>query len=377
MRNAFIERISLAAEKDKKIFLMSGDLGYGVLDKFRERFPKRFINAGISEQNMMLAACGMAVEGKTVYVYSIGNFTTMRCMEQIRNAVGYHNANVKIIAVGCGMAYGPLGVTHHATEDIAVTRCIPNLSVFSPADAVEAALIADKTALIKGPCYIRLGKGKEPSLHNGENIDVSKLMRLKSGENAAIIATGSVAGEGLKASDILKDQGFGCSVYSLASIKPIDKLGIITACKTYGHIFTLEEHNVIGGLGSAVCEIAAEGGYKAKIIRIGLNDVFSSIVGSHEYLKGIYGLSGLSVAERVLKTAGGGNSFSQEREEPAGLIFLISFFHTFFLLSTLIPCYFSVCVGRHSRPLSFKSPVFASRSFFLLFSIICRSEARL
>ena len=158
MRNHLIAELYELAQKDSKIYLMTGDLGYGVLNRFQERFPDRFVNAGISEQNMASVAAGMALEGNTVYLYSIGNFPGMRCLEQIRNDICYPNANVKIIVVGGGFAYGQLGMSHHATEDLAVMRALPNMRVYSPADPAEAVEVIRRANSVHGPCYIRLGK---------------------------------------------------------------------------------------------------------------------------------------------------------------------------------------------------------------------------
>ena len=165
MRNTFVDTLCKLVTNNKNIYLMTGDLGFGVLNKFIENNPENFINAGIAEQNMAAVAAGMALEGKTVFTYSIANFPTLRCLEQIRNCIAYHNANVKIVSIGAGFAYGAAGMTHHATEDLSIMRAIPNMKVFSPADPNEAAAVTIAAYNIDKPCYIRLGKGREQLIH--------------------------------------------------------------------------------------------------------------------------------------------------------------------------------------------------------------------
>ena len=301
MRNHLIDQLVKIAENDKNLYLMTGDLGFGVLDEFALKYPDRFINAGISEQNMMAVAAGMALSGNTVYVYSIGNFPGMRCLEQIRNDVCYHNANVKIIVVGGGFAYGQLGMSHHATEDIAVMRALPNMRVYSPADPSEAVEIIKQVQSIDGPCYIRLGKGKEPELHNNIiNYDVERILEMSKGEAVAIISTGSIIGEAKKAVETLHEEGIKVGLYNCMTIKPIDSEAIRKIGLEYDIVITVEEHNLIGGLGGAVAEELAEmKGHRAKLIRIGLNDIYPSIVGSQKFLREIYQMSEKYILKRI------------------------------------------------------------------------------
>lgn len=301
MRNHAVKEIERLAEKDSRIYLLTGDLGYGVLDSFERKFPERFINAGISEQNMTAVAAGMALEGNTVYTYSIGNFPGMRCLEWIRNDVCYHNANVKIIAVGGGFAYGQLGMSHHATEDLAVMRALPNMRVYSPADPMEAAAVVKHANRVYGPCYIRLGKGKEPQIHPEiTGYDVNKIMELEKGDEIAIIVTGSVAVEAKKAAAILKSDNISAGLYNVLMIKPLDEEAVRKIAKRYRVILTLEEHNIVGGLGSAVAETVAQmEGNKAQVIRMGLPDVYTSVVGSQEYLRDYYRISVRHIVKRI------------------------------------------------------------------------------
>ena len=194
MRTAFINQLIEEAKTNDKIVLLVGDLGFSVVEPFAELFPERFVNVGVAEQNMVGIASGLAMEGYCVFIYSIGNFPTLRCMEQIRYDVCYHNLNVKIVAVGSGFAYGSLGPSHHATEDIGMLRTIPNLVVCSPGDPVETNAITTFSARYNGPCYIRLGKAGESIVHKEPAIKLSigEILELQKGENFAIFSSGSI-----------------------------------------------------------------------------------------------------------------------------------------------------------------------------------------
>lgn len=312
MRNAAINAVKELAKKDRNIVLISGDLGFGVLDMFRNEMPEQYFNAGICEQNMSSMAAGMALEGKKVYTYSIGNFPTLRCIEQIRNDICYHNANVTVMAVGGGFAYGSLGMSHHATEDIAIMRSLPNMRVFTPADAREAKMIVYKAAELEAPCYIRLNKGGEPDIHQSnsklEDYKIGQAIQLRKGQDICLMsagAAGAITIETIKAAQVLEHQGVEAAVYSFPSIKPIDNEVIKESMEKYKYIFTIEEHNVIGGFGSAVAEIMAEAGGKGQLVRIGLPDVYSSMVGSQSYLRYVYHMDSQGIIEKVLGAVNG------------------------------------------------------------------------
>lgn len=300
MRNHLINKITELAEEDKNIILITGDLGFGVLDSFQKKYPKRFINAGIAEQNMAAIAAGLALEGNKVFIYSIGNFPTLRCIEQIRNDICYHNANVKILAVGSGFAYGTLGMTHHATEDLAIMRALPNMKVFTPCDSISAEAIAQAICRINGPCYVRLERGGEPEIFSkDEKFEIGKLKEIRKGYDIAVITIGTVINEAIKAADILREQNKNISVYSVYSLKPIDKEQILEIAKKYKYIITVEEHQITGGLGSTIAEIIAENNMNTKIIRLGLNDEFTSVVGNQEYLREIYKIDYKTIIRKI------------------------------------------------------------------------------
>jgi transketolase len=299
MKKAFANSICALAEKDPDIVLMCGDLGYGVLTEFEQRFPRRFLNAGICEQNMAAVASGMALEGKNVFIYSIGNFPTLRCIEQIRNDIAYHNANVTVVAVGAGVSYGALGMSHHATEDIAMMRAIPNMTVFTPCDPGEAAQATYLSAKIKGPCYLRLGRGGERMLHD-KTIQVGGSVVLRDGTDVCILAVGDIAGDALEASDRLAEKNYTCRVISFPTVKPIDKDAICSLGRKFPFLLTLEEGNITGGFGSAVAEVLAENGINTRLRMLGIQDEFTSVVGSQTYLKKYYGMSADSIEEILI-----------------------------------------------------------------------------
>ena len=301
MRNAFVETLCDLAEKQEDIFLLTGDLGFGVLTKFWENFPDRFINAGIAEQNMTTVAAGLAMEKKCVFTYSIANFPTMRCLEQIRNDVAYHNVNVNIVAVGGGFSYGALGMSHHATEDVGIMRVIPNMVVFTPNDPLEAQYVTKWASEIPQPCYIRLGKGKESFIHQaGDKIQFNVASKLRIGKDVIFMVAGSIVEEVLQAADELKEYDIECGIYAFSSVKPIDKNTIFEAANQTNYIITVEEHSIIGGLGSAVAEVLAEDKHNARLIRLGLNNEFSCVVGSQSYLREFYGISSNKIKAVIL-----------------------------------------------------------------------------
>lgn len=303
MRNAFIKELLEQASNNDKIQLITGDLGYGVLNDFWEKYPNKFINAGIAEQAMTGIAAGMALEGNTVFTYSIANFPTMRCLEQIRNDCAYHNANVKIVAVGGGLVYGAHGMTHHATEDLAIMRALPNVVVTAPADPVEAKYITREIIKHQGTCYMRLGRGGEKTIHSKEltNFKLGKAIQIEEGSKIAIFSTGAILDEAIEVRKSLESKNIECALYSFPTIKPLDTEIVRKYANTAELIVTIEEHNIIGGFGSAVAEIMAESKNNCKLLRIGLNDTYSSIVGSQAYLREMYGIDAKSIEKKILK----------------------------------------------------------------------------
>ena len=301
MRDTFVRTLLEIAKKDKNVYIITGDLGFGVLKPFWTELPDQIINAGIAEQNMTSIAAGLAMQGKTVYTYSIGNFPTLRCIEQIRNDCAYHNANVKVVCVGGGFVYGSLGMSHHATEDIAMMRSLPDVTVLAPGDLVEAECATKAIYETPGTCYLRLGRGGEKRIHEKlDGFTIGKAIEIQKGENVAVFSTGAIFDEVNEACEELKVQGIIPTVYTFPTVKPIDKDVILECAKTHKAIVTVEEHNLSGGFGSAVAEVLAEtDAVKAKLVRVALDDRYSCIVGSQKYLRKQYSIDAKAIIEKV------------------------------------------------------------------------------
>lgn len=302
MRDTFVRTLVQLAKENKDIELVTGDLGFGVLKPFWEQCPDQFTNAGIAEQNMTALAAGMALNGKIVFTYSIGNFPTLRCLEQIRNDCAYHNANVKIVCVGGGFVYGSLGMSHHATEDIAILRALPGVTVICPADLVEAEAATRAIVDYPGTVYLRLGRGGEKKIHETiPDFKIGKAIKVQDGQKVAIFSTGAIFEEVTGANAILSERGIKPAIYTFPTVKPLDKEVIDECAERYDIIVTCEEHNIVGGFGSAVAEAMSEKPHKAKLIKIGLHDCYSTKVGSQKYLREQYGISAHSIADTIIK----------------------------------------------------------------------------
>ena len=248
MRDTFVRTIVEVAKSDKNVELITGDLGFGVLKPFWEQCPDQFTNAGIAEQNMTGVAAGMALEGKTVFTYSIGNFPTLRCLEQIRNDCAYHNANVKVVCVGGGFVYGSLGMSHQATEDIAILRSLPDVAVVCPSDLVETEEATKAIAKYPGTVYLRLGRGGEKRIHEKlDNFQIGKAIKIHDGQRVAIFSTGAIFEEIESAEAVLKEEGITPVVYTFPTVKPIDREVIEKIADEVDLIAACEEHNIIGG----------------------------------------------------------------------------------------------------------------------------------
>jgi len=298
MRGAFFRALLGSAEQDESVHLVVGDIGYGVVEEFARKFPGRFLNAGVAEQNMTGLAAGMALSGKIVFTYSIANFPILRCLEQIRNDICYHNANVKIVAVGGGLAYGALGATHQATEDLAIMRSLPQMVVVAPGDPIETEAATRAVAAHAGPCYLRLGRAGEARIHL-KNIDfkLGKSIEMRQGKDLTLISTGGMLETAMRVSNLLCEEGLQARVLSMHTVRPLDDAAVESAARETGAIFTLEEHSVVGGLGGAVAEFLAEN-WQAPVVfkRFGLPSEFSCLVGSQEYIRANHGLSAEAVA---------------------------------------------------------------------------------
>jgi len=304
MRDAFVRALMREMERDPRIALVTGDLGFGVLRPVKERFGDRIFNAGIAEQSMTGLAAGLAMTGRKVVVYSIGNFPTLRPLEQIRNDCAYHGTDVKIVCVGGGFVYGSLGMSHHATEDMAVLRAIPEVTCFTPGDPAETEAVTPVMFATPGTCYLRLGRGNEPQAHDGplENWTFPKAVRLREGQDIALLSAGGILIELKRAAELLSSRGIDAEVVSFPCLKPLDEETVRALAGKYRDLITVEEHTIIGGLGSAVSEIVAGLGCGCRVHRMGLRDCFSSVVGDQAYLRKIYGIDAEAIAEKAEKT---------------------------------------------------------------------------
>ncbi len=301
MRTAFFRTLLELAQADDRIHLVVGDIGFGSVEPFVEKYPDRFINIGVAEQNMIGIAAGLALSGKIVFAYSISNFPTLRCLEQIRNDVCYHNASVNIVAVGGGFSYGALGMSHHVTEDIAIMRALPNMTVVAPGDPVETELATRAIASHKGPCYLRLGRAGEPVIHKqGIDFKLGRAILTRQGTDLTLISTGALLEMTMQVAESLEDYGMQARVLSMPTVKPLDCEAVLMAGRETRAIVTLEEHSILGGLGGAVAEILAESAEEKVLFkRIGLPSVFSAYVGDQQYLRAAYGLSKEGIVESI------------------------------------------------------------------------------
>jgi len=305
MKSTFAQTLLKLAAIDDKIFLVVGDLGFGVLNDYATTYPARFLNAGVAEQNMMGVATGLAMAGKTVFTYSIANFPTLRCLEQIRNDVCYHRANVKIVAAGGGFSYGVAGVSHHAIEDLAIMRALP-ITIVAPGSLWEVEQVTMALADAVGACYLRLDNSYADGsdlcnvAETASKFVLGKARRLVDGDAITLISTGGVLGEVLRAAALLAKDGVNCRVVSMHTLQPLDEQEVFNAVCDTGGIITVEEHRVNGGLGGAVAEVCLERGVIPKYFyRLGIRDELIARVGSQYYLRNHCGISVDAICSKV------------------------------------------------------------------------------
>lgn len=303
MRDAFVRALMREFAVDERILLVTGDLGFGVLKPFWEKYPERIINAGIAEQGMMGMAAGLASTGRTVFVYSIGNFPTLRCLEQIRNDCAYHQANVKVVCVGGGFVYGSLGMSHHATEDMSILRALPGVTCFTPGDPEETEAVVAEMLHTKGTCYLRLGRGNEPRVHQSPvtGWHAPDALTIRNGKDVALLTAGGILVEAERAAQLLEEKGISAEVVSFPCLKPLDEKKIESLSKRFSHLVAVEENTIVGGFGSAVCETLADKGFPCRVHRIGLEDRYTSVVGSQTYLRATYGMNAEAIAQKTEK----------------------------------------------------------------------------
>jgi len=280
------------AAQDRRVTLVVGDLGYSVIDDFAQTFPGQFVNAGVAEQNMTGIAAGMALSGRLVFTYSIGNFPVLRCLEQIRSDICYHGANVKIVCVGGGLAYGNLGFSHHATEDLAIMRALPGMVVVAPGDPAEAESATRAVASHDGPAYLRLGRAGEPAVHqHSPEFQLGRAIVMRSGDDITLVSTGAMLLTACGLADRLSSRGLSVRLLSMHTLQPLDRDAVASAAAETRLVVTLEEHSIVGGLGGAVAEVMAELPSPVALLkRFGMASGFSSEVGDQEHLRRLHGL---------------------------------------------------------------------------------------
>jgi transketolase len=305
VRDTFVNTLITIAEERPDVWLICGDLGFSVLERFAQRFPKRFINAGVAEQNMAGMAAGLAMAGKTVFIYSIGNFPTLRCLEQIRNDVCAHGASVKVVAVGAGYAYGPQGYTHHALEDVAVMGALPHMEVFVPCDPAETAAATREIAASGRPAYLRLSRTGEPVLHATPPADIRRPLRLRGDGDIAVLASGPIVKDCLEAADLLDAQGCAVQVVTVPCVKPLDIDFVRTVAASARLVVTVEEHVLWGGLHAQVAACLASELRRPPLLGIGISDAARAAggAGDRNTLLARAGLDPVSLSQRIAAAA--------------------------------------------------------------------------
>lgn len=303
MRNSIILKIHEQMKINKSIYFLTGDLGYNLLEDIEKDFPDRFINVGIAEQNMMGMSAGLALSGKKVYVYSIIPFVTMRCFEQIRNDLCYHDADVTILGVGAGLSYGILSSTHFALEDVAILKSLPNMTIFSPADEKEALCGLDYFQNYHHPLYFRIGNKIEPIVFsNNYRFTFGKGYEISKGESGVIFASGPILSEvkiALEKIRRLVNKKF--TLISVPTIKPLNRKYVLQKCQNQNIIFTVEEHSVVNGLGSSVADIISQKKNTPPLFKLGTNDVFIDKIGNQKYLRKALKLDSDGISEFIIK----------------------------------------------------------------------------
>jgi len=307
VRNEFVDELVALAEHDERVMLLTGDLGFMVLEEFQRRFPDRFLNCGVAEQNMVGVATGLAEAGFVPFVYSIATFSTLRPYEFIRNGPALHDLPVRIVGVGGGFDYGHNGITHFALEDYAVMRAQPAIATIAPADAAQARAAVRATADHPGPAYFRVSKRGDELPGLDGRFELGRLEILREGADAAILAIGSIAHEALAAAELLAERGLQATVALVSSFNPEPADEIVELLGGVPTALTVEAHYRNGGLGSLVAETIAERGLACRLLRAGVDRMPRGETGSQRYLEEQHGLTAPQLAEqleRAMTTAG-------------------------------------------------------------------------
>jgi transketolase len=290
MRTETIDALLTYAQQNPDVMLLTADLGYSVLERFADTLPEQYVNVGVCEQTLVGVAAGLALSGRRVVLYSIANFPTLRCLEQLRNDVCHHDLPVTVIAVGGGLAYGAQGYTHHGIEDLGIMAMLPNMAVTCPADPHEAMALLPQMLERRRPGYLRLGRAGEPVLHAAETqIEMGQAVWLRRGQDIALLATGPILGAALQAADTLAERGISASVLSFHGITPFDEIAVADAAHTHSAILTIEEHSTQGGFGTRVADYLMSAGLSPRFAKYGITDALRGKAGSQAWLLGQLG----------------------------------------------------------------------------------------
>jgi len=302
MRRTCLDMVYELAKQDERVVFIGSDLGAGTLDQFRDEMPDRFFMEGVAEQNIIGMAAGLAMEGYIPYVNTIATFITRRCYEQVAVDLCLHNLPVKLIANGGGLVYAPLGATHLAVEDIAIMRALPRMSVLAPCDAEEMRRAMPQTLDMTGPCYIRLAKGGDKVVSEaGRGFAIGEAILMRDPGSVLFVGTGIATTRALEAADRLAADGIDCGVLHMHTVKPLDTAAILDLAGRVDTIVTVEEHTLVGGLGSAVADLLIDQmpARMPRLLRLGIPDSFPDKYGSQDELLEYFGLQGHQIADRV------------------------------------------------------------------------------
>lgn len=308
MRTTFIKTLTKMAREDEKIMCVIGDTGFSVFEEFEKEFGERFLNVGIAEQNFVSIGAGLAAMGMKPYIYNVVSFMTLRAAEQIMLDVCYQENPVVLVGVGGGLAYATAGPTHHAFQDIAMMSAIPNMTVICPGDPIEMKSIMQKSKDYNRPLYIRIGRSVDPVVHmNPIDFEIGKAIKMYEGTEATIFVTGVMLQEAVKVRELLYKEGLSIALYSMPSVKPIDKNIIKERAALKKPIFTIEEHSIIGGLGDAVGRVLCENMMTSPVYfhKFGIDDQFAPVTGSRDYLRDLFGISANKITKKILKIING------------------------------------------------------------------------
>ena len=301
IRDAFFDEVHEMASRDRNVMFLTADMGALSLDKFKAELPDQYINVGVAEQNLVSVAAGLALGGKKVFIYTIAPFITQRAYEQVKIDLCGMHLPVVIIGVGAGITYGSDGPTHHATQDLAIMRALPGLTILNPSDSVMASAAARIAYQSRGPVYIRIDKGILPLLYDRSEDFADGLARLRKGQNLAIVTTGVMVHEAVKVADELAKHGIDAAIVDLYRIKPLNDDLLLGFIEESGRVVTIEEHSIVGGIGSAVSEILTDRGKTFPLKRIAIPERTCNGYGSREWMHERYGLDVDHITKTILK----------------------------------------------------------------------------